>query len=358
MTCAPERGSGLNPAQLRFRDLLGKVGSGEHTSSGLSEAEAEEAMNSMLQGLATDAQLGAFLIAHRIRRPEPRELCGMLRSYRSQGPVLRSPGKKALCFGAPYDGRNRSAPILPLVAVGLAAAGETVVLTGGNPMPVKWGVTNAELFAAIGLEWRTLNLQQIELLLQQKGLALCYQPMLFPAAEKLIPVRDEIGKRPPVASLELLYTPHQGEHLLISGYVHPPTETRALAAMQLAGESDLITVKGLEGSTDLPLSRACITARCRKGELQRTILHPRDHGFNGPEIGWQNIENWANQAIAALGGTGDLAPALHWNLGSWLWLLGSNKTLKGGLDQAKDLIESGKILRWLAELEQTIKELN
>ena len=62
-----------------------------------------------------------------------------------------------------------------------------------------------------------------------------HQPDHFPLAESLISYREELGKRPPVASLELMWTAHQGDHLLISGFVHPPTESRAWEALKLAG---------------------------------------------------------------------------------------------------------------------------
>jgi anthranilate phosphoribosyltransferase len=157
-----------------------------------------------------------------------------------------------------------------------------------------------------------------------------------------------------VASLELLWTPHQGEHLFISGFVHPPTEVRAWAALALAGENDLLTVKGLEGSTDLPLSRACISGRVRGGEGERLILHPRDHGFTGAEPPWTDLETWSNQALAALGGSGPLAQSLHWNLGSLLWLSGQQSSIEAGLNQANYLLESGAALSKLGKLQKAL----
>jgi anthranilate phosphoribosyltransferase len=211
---------------------LGKVGSGEHTSTGLSRAEAREAMDLMLAGQASEAQLGAFLIAHRIRRPLPIELAGMLESYRHHGPTLVTPGRRALCFGVPYDGRSRTAPLLPLVALVLAAAGLPVVLDGGGPMPVKYGVTLAERLQP-GIHWVGLSLAQVQDRLDRHGLAL--DPPTGTISRQRSACcrwRDAIGKRPPVASLELLWTPHQGDHLLISGFVHPPTEARAWEGTQ------------------------------------------------------------------------------------------------------------------------------
>ncbi|MFM8525525.1 MAG: anthranilate phosphoribosyltransferase family protein [Cyanobacteriota bacterium] len=328
------------PARRRFRELLGQVGSGEHTSVGLSREEACEAMDLMLGAQASAAQLGAFLIAHRIRRPSPLELTGMLDSYRRHGPTLRTPGRRPLCFGVPYDGRSRTAPLVPLVALGLAAAGVPVVLHGGSPMPVKYGVTLAELFEALGLTWCGLELAMVQQRLDRHGLALTHQPDHFPLAQQLVAVREEIGKRPPVASLELLWTPHQGEHLLVSGFVHPPTEQRAWEALRAAGETDVLTVKGLEGSTDLPTTRAGITARVRGGEAERLLLHPREHGLEAPEVAWTGLEGWRDQALEALAGRGPLATGLIWNLGAYLWFAGLFAELPAAIDQARALLQA------------------
>jgi anthranilate phosphoribosyltransferase len=304
-------------------------------------------MDLMLKGLVDDAQMGAFLIAHRIRRPHPVELSGMLDSYRRFGPVLETPGRRPLCFGVPYDGRSRTAPLLPLVALVLASDDLPVVMHGGGPMPVKFGVTLAELFQAIGITWTGLPLGEVQRRLDVQGLALTHQPDHFPWAERLVPVRDAIGKRPPVASLELLWTPHRGDHLLVSGFVHPPTETRAWQALQACAETDVLTVKGLEGSTDLPTSRAGITARVRQGLPERILLHPRDHGITAAEVPWQNLEVWRNQALAALSGEGDLMPALRWNVAAYLWFADRFERLEDALEQATALLmaRSGERLR-------------
>jgi len=329
----------MGAGRARFRELIGKVGSGEHTSTGLSRDEAREAMDLMLQGQVSDAQMGAFLIAHRIRRPLPIELTGMLDSYRRHGPTLATPGRRALCFGVPYDGRSRTAPVLPLTALVLASAGLPVILHGGDPMPVKYGVTLAELFAALGIDWPGHSLPALQERLNRHNLALTHQPDHFPLAQRLLPVRDEIGKRPPVASLELLWTPHCGEHLLVSGFVHPPTEKRAWEALAAAGEADVLTVKGLEGSVDLPTTRAGITARLRAGrDPERILLHPRDHGIRPEDVAWHDLPTWRDQALRALQGEGPLADALLWNLAAYLWLADVFPSLEAALAQARALL--------------------
>jgi anthranilate phosphoribosyltransferase len=328
----------LGPKRARFRELIGKVGSGEHTSTGLEREEAREAMELMLSGELPGAQLAAFLIAHRIRRPTPQELAGMLEAYRSRGPSLQTPGRHPLCFAVPYDGRSRTAPLLPLLALCLASAEQPVVLHGGDPMPVKFGITLAELFAALGIEWRGLPLERVQQRLDRFGLALSHQPDHFAAAELLVEIRDLIGKRPPVASLELLWTPHQGPHRLVSGFVHPPTEARAWEALSAVGEDDILTIKGLEGSTDLPTTRAGITARLRNGTVERILLHPRDHGISAAEVPWNGLQSWRDQALEALRGEGPLAEPLLWNLAAHLHLADRVADLPSALDQARALL--------------------
>ena len=102
----------------------------------------------------------------------------------------------------------------------------------------------------------------------------------------------------------------------------------------------MLTVKGLEGSTDLPTSRAGITGRVRQGSLERLLVHPRDHGLHGDEIAWENLETWQQQALAALGGEGPLAGPLLWNLGAYLWLADRFESLADALEQARALLAS------------------
>ena len=217
-------------------------------------------------------------------------------------------------------------------------------------MPVKYGVTAMELFASLGLGLERLSLALLEQGLDQHGLALMHQPDHFPLAESLNEVRADLGKRPPVASLELLWTAHRGPHLLVSGFVHPPTEARTWKTLHLAGEADLITVKGLEGSTDLPISRACITARVRDGQAERVILHPRDHDCYAPDVPWTDLEDWSRQAMEALGGHGPLLKSVVWNAGSYLWMADLLPTQEEGLEKARHLLLSGAARSRLRQL--------
>jgi anthranilate phosphoribosyltransferase len=131
-----------------FRELLRKIGSGPHTGENLNRQEAEAATRMMLLQEATPAQIGAFMIAHRIKRPTGEELAGMLDAFEQLGPKLEpiAANRIPVILSSPYDGRSRTAPISPLIALLLAAVGCPVILHGGDRMPTKEGIPLVEIW--------------------------------------------------------------------------------------------------------------------------------------------------------------------------------------------------------------------
>jgi len=342
----------VTASKEQFKNYLRKIGSGQNTSSSLSREESAHALKLILQAKATAAQIGAFMIAHRIRRPEPQELAGMLDTYLALGPKLTSKQgqRRPICFGMPFDGRIRTAPVYPLTTLILISEGQPVILQGGKRMPIKYGVTTTELFEALELHLTKLKINQVQTCLNENMLALIHQPNHFALAENLTNYREELGKRPPIASMELIWTAHHGDHLLVSGFVHPPTEERAWKTIKIIGEKDYISIKGLEGGTDLPISRACITGQTHKNQLKRLILHPRDHDCSGKDLEWTTLAEWRHHALEALENKGPLKQALLWNAGVYLWLSGISHSLEQGLTKAEACLSSGAAKKTLKQL--------
>ena len=354
-----QRQQQLGADALRFRELIAKVGSGERTSTGLSRAEADEALTRLLLGQASGAQAGAFLIAHRLRRPRACELAGMVDAYRRLGPTLPPNPRPTISFGVPFDGRSRTAPLLPLTALVLNTAGLAVVLQGGDPMPVKYGVTQAELLRALDLPLADLDWSAMQDLFARYGLALLHQPRHFGLAEGLIPLREQIGKRPPIATLELLWSCASEAQLQVSGFVHAPTEQLIADTWGLVGVRSGLTLKGLEGGVDLPTSRVSIAAHWYgQGTTERLILQARDHGLRAEEVALTTLITWREQALQALNGDGPLANALIWNAGLVLWRAGAQATLNAALQSAEQLLSSGRVKQRRQELVAALLELN
>ncbi|MEL6319391.1 MAG: hypothetical protein AAFQ57_01900, partial [Cyanobacteria bacterium J06626_14] len=169
-----------------FTALLKKVGSGSHTSTALTRSEAAEAAHMMLNQEATPAQIGAFMIAHRIKRPTAKELAGFLDTYSEVGPRLKAvqADYPAMVFGLPYDGRSRTAPIQPIVSLMLSSMGCPVLLHGGSRMPTKYGVPLIEIWQGLGIEWKTLSLEAIQHVFQDTYQGFIYLPDHFPICSR------------------------------------------------------------------------------------------------------------------------------------------------------------------------------
>ncbi len=341
-----------------FRALLQKVGSGQHTAEVLTRAEAAEAAELMLTAMATPAQIGAFMIAHRIKRPAPVELAGFLDTYQKRGPMLQAieAAYPAFVFGVPYDGRSRTAPSQPLVGLLLAALGCPVVLHGGERMPTKYGLPLIESWRALGVDWQGLPLASIQSIFATTRIGFLHLPDHFPLAHRLVDYRDQIGKRPPQATLELVWCPYAGDCQLVVGYVHPPTEALAKETCALRQVHHLLTVKGLEGSPDLPLGRAAIVGKFRDGSEERLVLHAREFGLgDGQEVPLTSEAAYLEMLPETLAGKPTpLTPALVWNGGFYLWQGGVVPSLAIGIQRVQALLKEDCLLQQLAQLQAAI----
>ncbi|WP_310482458.1 anthranilate phosphoribosyltransferase family protein [Chamaesiphon sp. VAR_48_metabat_403] len=346
----------------RFRKFVQIIGSGPHTGKSLTREQAAAAMEMMLLQIATPAQIGAFFIAHRIKRPTGAELAGMLDTYARMGPQLQpvaSHGRSPVIFGIPYDGRSRTVPIAPLLSLILTEAGIPVILHGGDRMPTKYGIPLVDIWQEWGIDWTKIALDRIQEIFELTKLGFIYTPTHFPAAAGLTPYRDQIGKRPPIATLELLWCPYAGDARLIFGYVHPPTEQTALVAATLRNTPHQITtVKGLEGSSDLPRDRAVIIGVHQSGrELERIFLHHYDYGLsnvNPPLLSTPELMADFESVLRAE--PSESLNSVLWNAGFYLWHCGGASDMAAGMKLARELLVSGAIRDRLESIRKCFKE--
>ncbi len=345
----------------QFRDLLKQVGSGTHTSKSLSRKESAIATELMLREQATPAQIGAFMIAQRIKRPTPTELAGMLDAYDRLGPKLTEIESEypVTVFCNPYDGRSRTAPITPLTALTLAAADCPAVIPGGDRMPTKMGLPTVDIWRALGLEISRLSLDQVQPILASTGIGFIYQPTHFPLAEAMVPYRQQIGKRPTLATVEIMWSPYAGKSNLVSGYVHPPTEERTQLTFTQRRTPFFTTVKGLEGSCDLSRDRTAILGlnELKAGELhtERLLLHPRDYGFAGADPAFLPLAQLIKQYWEVLEGKeNEIGRSAIWNSGFYLWRVGRVESLEQGFELGRSLLKTGAVKAKLQSIASAI----
>ncbi len=343
-----------------FRELLKRVGSGTHTSKNLTRSQAATATRMMLLQEATPAQIGAFMIAHRIKRPTSEELAGILDAFDQLGSKLEASSHhnhQPVVLGNPYDGRSRTVPVTIITALILASADIPVVLHGGDCMPTKYGIPLVEIWQQLGVDFAKFNLAQAQSIYNQSNIGFIYLPQHFPAANNFVTFREQIGKRPPFATAELVWCPVLGEAHLVAGFVHPPTEERFRTTFQIRASKNFTLVKGLEGSCDLARSRTGIIALSKsQASFERLLLDPADYSLNGADLAFESTA----RAIALMqeviqGDNSQLFPAAILNGGFYLWRFGLAKTLESGFTLAEEILTTGQVADKLTQLKTLVE---
>ena len=346
-----------------FRELLKRVGSGTHTSKDLTRTEAATATEMMLLQSATPAQIGAFTIAHRIKRPTPEELAGILDTFDLLSQKLEPCTKhqhQPVVLGNPYDGRSRTVPVTIITALILAAANIPVVLHGGDCMPTKYGIPLVKIWQGLGVDFTKLDRLQNQKIFEQCQLGFVYLPQYFPTAHNFVPFREQIGKRPPFATAELIWCPIAGDAHLVAGFVHPPTEERFRETFKLRKTKRFTLVKGLEGSCDLARSRTGIIALSSStSDYERLLLDPADYDLNGTDVSWESEASGIRLMQQVIQGDRcDLSPAAVLNGGFYLWRFGVASTLESGFSLAQSMLTKGQVRDKLTQLQQIIYSHN
>jgi anthranilate phosphoribosyltransferase len=288
----------------------------------------------------------------------------MLDAYHELGPKLQpiTSEHKAIVLGIPYDGRTRTAPISPITALLLAVSGQPIVMHGGDRKPTKYGLPLVDIWQGLGVNWTGLPLEKTQHIFEQTGIGFIYTPHHFPLTESLWEYRDQLGKRPPFATMELIWCPYAGDAHIITGFVHPPTEGLFQTALALQGITDFTTVKGLEGSCDLPRDRTAIIGlggttpkEADTAPIERLHLTARDYGFAMKNVPLGSLEELiANLKEVLDGKPSELMDTALWNGGFYLYRSGICSDVQEGIAKAKQLLTSGAVTNKLQEISQRI----
>ncbi len=243
----------------------------------LTYAEAEAAMDAIMDGAASPAQIGSYLTALRMKGETVDEIAGSAHSMRRHViPVHVADGDDALIdtCGTGGDGKH-TFNISTTAAFVVAAAGRRVAKHGNRAASSRSG--SADLLLALGGNL-DLTAPQVAECIERMGIGFLYAVNHHPAMRHAIGPRREIGQRTIFNLLGPLTNPAGATHQLMGVYDPALTETLARVLMTLGSRAAYV-VHGAGGLDELSTAGVNRISALRGGEVTTFDFDPAEVGL-------------------------------------------------------------------------------
>ena len=231
--------------------LIGRVARGERGSENLNRQEAAEIFARLLRSDADELQLGAFLIAQRMKGESSEELAGFIDAARATIPgygEVRSPETVDLPC---YAGKRRAAPAHLVAALRARDAGLPVFVHGVEH--IEGRVTAWQVLSRAGVR-RAASLAEAAGIIAAEGIVYADLGDLSPDLFRLYHLRDRLGVRSFVNTVARMLNPLDADGQL-NGMFHTPYADYMARANAMLGQPRSLIFMGAEGEPELYASR-------------------------------------------------------------------------------------------------------
>jgi anthranilate phosphoribosyltransferase len=205
---------------MSFTHYIKEIGRGAEGAGDLSELDAHQLFGAMLDGGVPELELGAILLALRVKSESLPELLGFYSALNERLCRLHAPSGKAQPVILPsYNGAREQANLLPLLALLLQRFGVPVLVHGvlnGNGR-----VASAYIFRELGV-MPCANLAQAQDALDNESIVFVPTAVLAPGLAELLSLRGRLGVRSSAHSIAKLIDPFEGEGLRVVSASYPP----------------------------------------------------------------------------------------------------------------------------------------
>jgi anthranilate phosphoribosyltransferase len=307
----------------------------------LSRDEAREAMNTIMSGDATPAQIGGFLVALRLKGETADEIAGCAEAMRAHVLAVH-PQRDDLVDTAGTGGDGgRTFNISTAAALVAAAAGAGVAKHGNRAVSSASG--SADVLEALGFELE-LPPERIAHSIDTLGFGFLFAPTHHPAMKHAAPVRKELAARTVFNVLGPLTNP-AGARAQVVG-VYSPDLVKTLAEVLAAlGARRAFVVHGAGGIDELSPAGPNLVYEVVDGGVREREIDPLELGIArcAPEElrGGSPEENAAAIRDVFAGGDGGRRDAILLNAAGAIAAGGHAEDLREGLELAREAVESG-----------------
>ncbi len=307
----------------------------------LTRDEAREAMNTIMSGEATPAQIGGFLVALRLKGETADEIAGCAEAMRAHVLAVH-PQRDDLVDTAGTGGDGgRTFNISTAAALVAAAAGAGVAKHGNRAVSSASG--SADVLEALGFELE-LPPDRIAHSIDTLGFGFLFAPTHHPAMKHAAPVRKELAARTVFNVLGPLTNP-AGARAQVVG-VYSPDLVKTLAEVLAAlGARRAFVVHGAGGIDELSPAGPNLVYEVVDGGVREREIDPLELGIArcAPEVlrGGSPEENAAAIREVFEGGNGGRRDAILLNAAGAIAAGGHAEDLREGLELARQAVESG-----------------
>lgn len=229
---------------MNFAQFIKEIGRGAEGSKDLTREEARQLYGAMLDGGVPDLELGAILIALRMKGESSEEMTGFLGAVHERLPALHAPAGRIRPVVIPsYNGARKGANLTPLLALLLTRFGVPVLVHG--VLEGYSRVTTGHVFRELGIMPST-SLVQAQQALDERHLAFAPVALFSPGLANLLSARGRLGVRNSAHSLVKMLDPFRGAGVLLAAATHPPYMDM-MREVILAFESRALLLRATEG---------------------------------------------------------------------------------------------------------------
>ncbi|MGD9617456.1 MAG: anthranilate phosphoribosyltransferase [Alphaproteobacteria bacterium] len=318
-----------------LKPLLAKLAAG----FSLSEAEAEAAFDIIMTGNATPSQMGALLMALRVRGESVDEITGAARIMRAKAVAIDAPPGTIDTCGTGGDGSG-SFNISTASALVAAACGVPVAKHGNRALSSKSG--SADVLTALGVN---IDAEPaiVRRCLWEIGIGFLMAPRHHSAMRHVAPTRVELGTRTIFNLLGPMSNPAGARRQLVG--VFAPEWTRPMAeVLGRLGAERAWVVHGA-GMDELTTAGVTKIAEFHNGRVIEFEVVPEEAGLK-PALpddlkGGEPAHNAALMRDLLGGARGTLRDIVLLNSAAALVVAGRADTLRDGAETAAAAIDSG-----------------
>ncbi|MBD2858629.1 anthranilate phosphoribosyltransferase [Spongiibacter sp. KMU-158] len=321
----------------------------------LNTDEMTDVMRDIMGGQCTDAQIGAFLVALRMKSESLDEIEGAARVMRELAtPVqLESLEHVVDIVGTGGDGANLFNVSSASTFV-TAAAGAKVAKHGNRSVSSKSG--SADLLESAGIRL-DLSAEQVARCINEVGVGFMFAVNHHGAMKHAIGPRKEIGQRTIFNILGPLTNPAGVKRLVLGVFAGELCRPLAEVLKRLGAEHVMV-VHATDGLDEISLAAPTLVAELKNGEITEYRLTPEDVGLKSQSLmGLDVADSAASLALIrdALGkreteAAEKAADMIALNAGAALYVAGVVSNLKQGVALAEDAIHGGLALEKMEAL--------